>query len=223
MIDQTTAELINTDIDGRLPAAQRAELSRILLADPEARALHRDLQRLQRELAAVTAEPAPAGLADSIMAAIPAVASGGGRPGAARPWRSAVALAVGAAVVAVVLHVGGLKEGLDGAAAVGTMAPGAGASAPVTLDHPEISGSVRLSSGSGSLLVEIDVAPREDVEVTAVRADSSSSAFLRAGESGDRQRLALELPAGESGPVSVRFTSHGRIIDQIRLDPAPGR
>jgi len=94
MIDQTTAELINTDIDGRLPAAQRAELSRILLADPEARALHRDLQRLQRELAAVTAEPAPAGLADSIMAAIPAVASGGGRPGAARPWRSAVALAV---------------------------------------------------------------------------------------------------------------------------------
>lgn len=223
MIDEATAELINTDIDGRLPEARRAELSRILLADPEARALHRDLQRLQRELAAVTAEPAPAGLADSIMAAIPAAAPGGRGSTAARSWRSAVALAAGVAVVAVVLHVGGLKEGIDGTAAVGTMAAGSGASAPVTLDHPEISGSVRLRRGAGSLLVEIDVAPQEDVEVTAIRADSSSRAFLRAGESGDRQRLSLELPAGESGPVSVRFTSRGRIIDEVRLDPAAGR
>lgn len=223
MIDETTAELIHADIDGRLPEAGRAELSRILLADPQARGLHRDMQRLQRDLEALGTEQVPAGLADSVMAAIPGT-TGAGRHAPARSWRYALALAAGIAVVTVVLRIGGLEgTAVDGTAAVGTMAPGGGASVPVALDGPEITGSVQLRRSAESLLVEVDVAAHHDVEVTAAQADVQASAAVRAGSGGVRQHLTLELPAGDAGPVSVRFTARGHLIEELRLDPAAGR
>lgn len=223
MIDESTVELIHADIDGRLPAARRAELSSILLADAEARALHRDMRRLQQQLAAVGAEEAPPGLAESIMAAIPAPATAAGARIPAQSLRYALALAAGVAVVAVVLHIGGLGDDIDGSAAIGTMAAGDRASAPVVFDRREISGSVLLRRTAESVLIDVDVVPHDDVEVTAEQAAGHVSAFVRAGADGERQRLTLELPAGEPGPVSVRFTSRGRVVEELLLDAPAGR
>ena len=45
--------LIHAEIDGELDAANRAELARHLLADPNARTLREDLRRLCTELDAL--------------------------------------------------------------------------------------------------------------------------------------------------------------------------
>ena len=222
MIDERTAELIQADIDGCLPEARRAELSRVLLADPGARAFHRDMQRLQEQLEAVAAEEVPQGFADSVMAAIPASAASAGSRAPSRSLRRILALAAGVAVVAVALRIGGLGGEIDGTAAVGTMASPP-ASAPVTIDRPEVSGSVQLRQTAEALFVDLDVALHEDVQIVAVQANSSVSFSGRAGAARDRQRLTLELPAGASGPVSVRFASHGRSIGDVQLEPPVGR
>ena len=222
MIDERTAELIQADIDGCLPEARRAELSRVLLADPEARAFHRDMQRLQEQLEAVAAEEVPQGFADSVMAAIPASAPGAGSHVSSRSLRRVLALAAGVAVVAVALRIGGLGGEIDGTAAVGTMA-GLPASAPMTIDRPEVSGSVQLRQAGESLIVDLDVALHEDVQIVAVQANSSASLTGRAGAAQGRQQLTLELPAGAYGPVSVRFVSHGHSIGDILLEAPVGR
>lgn len=222
MIDERTAELIHADIDGRLPEARRAELSRVLLGDPEARAFHRDMQCLRERLDAMAAEEVPPGLADSVMAALPASAPGAGPQVPSRSWRHVLALAAGVAVVAVALRIGGLGGEIDGTAAVGTMA-GLPASAPVTIDRPEVSGSVQLRQAGESLFVDLDVTLHEDVQIVAVQAGSSGSLTGRAGATRQRQRLTLELPAGASGPVSVRFASHGELIGDVLLEAPIGR
>jgi anti-sigma factor RsiW len=43
-------DLIQADLDGALSAAERAELARLLLQDPEARRLHGQLQRTDQLL-----------------------------------------------------------------------------------------------------------------------------------------------------------------------------
>lgn len=223
MIDESTVWLIHADIDGRLREGSRAELGRILLADPEARALHRDMQLLRRQLEAVGCEEPPAGLADSILCAIPESAPDAGTRDASRSWRYALALVAAVAVVAVALQFGGPGEGIDGMSAVGTIAAGGRADASVALDHPEVRGSVQLRRNAGTVLIDLDVALHHDVEVTAARAGNSASARIWAGAGGERQRLTLELPAGAVGPVSVRLTSDGRLIQEVWLDAPTGR
>jgi hypothetical protein len=222
MIDEPTAELIHADIDGCLPEARRAELSRVLLADPEARAFHRDMQHLRERLEAIAAEDVAPGFAGSVMAAIPASVPGASSHAPSRPSRRILALAAGVAVVAVALRIGGLGGEIDGSAAVGTMA-GLPASAAVTIDRPEVSGSVQLRQAGESLFVDLYVALHEDVQIVAVQANSSTSLTARAGAAPDRQRLTLELPAGASGPVAVRFTSRGHTIEDILLEAPVGR
>jgi len=164
----------------------------------------------------------PQGFADSVMAAIPASAPGAGSHVPSRSLRRVLALAAGVAVVAVALRIGGLGGEIDGTAAVGTMA-GLPASAPMTIDRPEVSGSVQLRQAGESLIVDLDVALHEDVQIVAVQANSSASLTGRAGAAQDRQRLTLELPAGASGPVSVRFASHGQSIGDVLLEAPVGR
>ena len=55
----TTLELINADIDGVITGPQRAELNRLLLADPSVRALRDDLLRTCRALDAYAARGTP--------------------------------------------------------------------------------------------------------------------------------------------------------------------
>jgi anti-sigma factor RsiW len=61
-------ELIQADLDGALSAAERAELARLLLQDPDARRLHGQLQRTDRLLRDIPADEPPAGLRDAVIA-----------------------------------------------------------------------------------------------------------------------------------------------------------
>ncbi len=64
----TTLELINAEIDGVITGPQRAELNRLLLADPSVRALRDELTRTCRALDDMPREELPAGLHEAIVA-----------------------------------------------------------------------------------------------------------------------------------------------------------
>ena len=61
-------ELIQADLDGELSVAERADLARLLLQDPEARRLHEEFRRTDRLLRDVAAAEPPPGLRAAILA-----------------------------------------------------------------------------------------------------------------------------------------------------------
>ncbi|MBK6351419.1 MAG: hypothetical protein IPF50_17270 [Proteobacteria bacterium] len=70
----TTLELINAEIDGVLTGPQRAELNRLLLADPSVRALRDGLTRTCRTLDEMPRAEIPAGLHEAIVTGWPVAA-----------------------------------------------------------------------------------------------------------------------------------------------------
>ena len=78
MIDEKYLELIQADVDGELPEQHRAELSRHLLANPEARAAREELKRLCGLLDSVPKVEPPSDLKASILGAVRLPAPRGG-------------------------------------------------------------------------------------------------------------------------------------------------
>jgi hypothetical protein len=64
-------ELINAEIDGVITGAQKAELNRLLLADPAVRALRDELAGVCKALDTMPREDLPAGLHDAIVNGLP--------------------------------------------------------------------------------------------------------------------------------------------------------
>lgn len=67
MLEQRIAELIQAEVDGELPAAERAELASILERSAEARGFRDDMQKVARLLSAVPAVEPPAGLRQRVL------------------------------------------------------------------------------------------------------------------------------------------------------------
>ena len=70
MIEDRHIELINAELDGELTTAERAELSRLLLANPEARALRVELSRLSGALEQLESVAPPSELATSVLSSL---------------------------------------------------------------------------------------------------------------------------------------------------------
>jgi hypothetical protein len=64
-------DLINAEIDGVITGAQKAELNRLLLADPAVRALRDELAGVCKALDTMPREDLPAGLHDAIVSGLP--------------------------------------------------------------------------------------------------------------------------------------------------------
>lgn len=64
-------ELIHAEIDGVITGAQKAELNRLLLADPAVRALRDDLAGICKALDTMPREDLPAGLHEAIVSGLP--------------------------------------------------------------------------------------------------------------------------------------------------------
>jgi hypothetical protein len=61
-------DLIQADLDGELSVAERADLARLLLRDPEVRSLHDQYRRMDQLLREVPAAEPPAGLQAAVLA-----------------------------------------------------------------------------------------------------------------------------------------------------------
>ncbi len=150
----TTLELINAEIDGVITGPQRAELNRLLLADPSVRTLRDDLLRTCRALDDMPRAELPAGLHEAIVTRVPVAApkSGGRRHAsiASRPLlRYAAAFAGGLLVSALAFQFSSLGSTELGAGQLaGTIAAATHAEARMIVNLDQVRGSITLTGSA---------------------------------------------------------------------------
>jgi len=228
MLDDRMLELLNAEIDATLSAADRAELSRRLLNEPEARAAREALRRACAELDALAPAEPPAELRERILATFPksaAVASRGGQP-SRRFLSSASTLRYAAAIVGAVL-VGTIAfqasrsvNGVDADQAAGTIAdPPAAARAgegAMRVDASQVRGTITLVPTGRELGVRFDFDPvqptgavvPEAIDVVVTRGHDvahlkGSAATQQAGLTGMAAALPGAVAAGDVVGVRV--------------------
>jgi len=150
----TTLELINAEIDGVITGPQRAELNRLLLADPSVRALRDELTRTCGALDDLRSEELPAGLHEAIVARLPVATpkSHGLRhaPSGHRPLlRYAAAFGGGLLVSALAFQFGNLDSTELGAGQLaGTIAAATHAEARMVVSLDQVRGSITLTGAA---------------------------------------------------------------------------
>jgi hypothetical protein len=222
--DSRQLALIHAEIDDELDAAQRAELARCLLADPEVRALREDFMRLCTALDALEEVEPPAQLRESILAALP---QSSGQRWESRPrWRYAALIAGVLAAGAVVLQtVKGPETATTDAA--GTMAA---ARAPTIVDtarlgNGPVSGRVILYRDSAGLGLKFELVASAPVDVLV----ASDGHTLRINGVGRRDvpggpPTAVALPGLRIGgqTVDVTFLMAGQQVGRATLRAPKG-
>lgn len=229
MLDDRMHELLNAEIDDALSASERAELSRRLLHEPEARAARAELRRACAGLDALPLAEPPAELRERILAALPqgTPATSRGGQSSRRFLSSASTLRYAAAIVGAVL-VGTIAfeasrnvNGVEPDQAVGTMAtPPVAAPGALRVDSSQVRGTVTLAPAAQALSVRFDfdaaqpagaVAPQAiDVVVTRGK-DVAHLQGLAAMQQEGGRAIAAVMPgavaAGET--VDVRVAASG--------------
>lgn len=221
-------ELINAEIDGALSRATRAELNRLLLANPAVRSLRDELRRTCQALDDVEPEEIPADLHESIMSALPTtpirceerVASARfGKP----VLRYAAAFAGGLLVSALAFHfVGSGPAALDPQELAGTLAPARGE--VVQIDLPVVKGHVVVAGTRTGPVVTSRLAATSPVTVVA----STEGHEVRLDGFVAPQDAPIELSAGlgKSGTaqpivvISVVDATSGAVLQtaSVRAD-----
>jgi hypothetical protein len=168
-------DLIQSGLDGALSTAERAELARLLLQDPEARRLHAQFGRLDRLLRDIPLAEPPAGLRAAILAEPAMSPRGGSLQRAQRGWPL---YGVAAAVL------GGMAILGIGYVLFDDRAPGA-----------DLQGSVVAAGGTGT------IASRDRWTFQAEGVEAS--ALLR--REGEGLRLELKLSATRPSEVVAAF------------------
>jgi len=237
MIDEKFLELIHAEADGELPDEQRAELSRYLLANPEARAFREDLRNVCAALDRIEQVEPPPGLRESILEAVaaqapvmaPIVPRQAGQ--APRVLRYAAAFAGGLLVSAIAFQVGfESRDGLVIEELVGTMAGSGDGSTTrrldsMRLDHAQITGEVGLYASGRTVMLTFDVAPRQATEVVVITDGREERISWNA--LGKPQPLRHAIALGELGQagrsVMLRFTAGGVMIHEGVLEVPAAR
>jgi hypothetical protein len=181
MTDQdTTLELINAEIDGVITGPQRAELNRLLLADPSVRALRDELTRTCGALDDVPIEELPAGLHEAIVAHLPVVTpkshglrhtSLASRP----PLRYAAAFGGGLLVSALAFQFGNLDSTDLGAGQLaGTIAEATHAEARMIVNLDQVRGSITLTGSAQAPQVVTSLESTQSVSIVTHLHDDGS-------------------------------------------------
>jgi len=229
-IDDRLLELVHADVDRQLTPAERAELGRGLLGNPEARRLHDDLHRLKAQIRALEPVEPPSRLRRDILDSLHFAGRGKSRPrlgiGAAAVLRYAAVFCGGAILAAVALQSDVVEfGGSDPAALIGTMArqseptemPGADR---VQLHSPQLSGQVSLYRVSPGLLLEIEIESSEPVEIVAGHGGREVRLNGLGGPGAqDSGRYAVLLPdfAGANATVDLKFFVSGALRSEHTL------
>jgi hypothetical protein len=219
MIEAEYIELIQADVDGELPDGRRAELSRFLLAHPEARALRAELAALGATLGRLAPAEPPADLREQVLAALPPPsrpARGAGSAGFSTRLRWAAAIAATALLGAVVFRIASDDQSaVDASNLYGTMAS-PGTAAPVRIDQVAVStgqvdGTVTLLGSPQARIVEFDLAVNGPVEVV-VDHDGERTRVTDLG-----QPLVIAGPALAGAQVTVEVLVPGAPVRRFEL------
>lgn len=221
-------ELIQGDLDGMLSTSERAELSRVLLQDHDARRLQQEFRRTHQLLRDIPPAEAPAGLREEILAArgLPARQGGAGLRRYSQPfYRVAAVVLVGVLVV-------GISELLrDSNAPTPDLR---GSLRAASQDHLSLrAGNVEVRASlmrvGSTLRLELNSTTTIPSEVIA-RIDPATTTFV--GNSGDAQltatsgQVAVRLATGSqssvlefsgAAPIHLELRSGGRLLGEGEL------
>ena len=163
-------ELINAEIDGVITGAQRAELNRLLLADPGIRTLRDEATQLCRVLDSMPREDLPTGLHDAIVTGLPIApavtrASRLNRAFASLPLlRYAAAFAGGLLVSTLAFQLGKFDAATLGLGELaGTIA--AQAEARMIVNLPQAQGTITLSGSAAQPQVVTSLTTTQPVSI----------------------------------------------------------
>jgi anti-sigma factor RsiW len=228
MIEERHLELIHGDLDGELTPEQRAELSELLRASPEARGLREELSRLSGALAAVKSVDPPPDLTKWVLQALdrrssrdPSGAQRVGLTSATRslrmPLRYAAMFAAGVLVSAGVFRLGFDQASLpDVSEIAGTIggherAAGAPPVGRLKIDLPQVNGSASAYEIHSDIVLELDVNARQPVRVVAAQDDHSVSVNVAGRPDAAPERFFWVTEAGGS-PVALTIFSGDTLL-----------
>lgn len=228
-------ELIQSDLDGALSAAERAELARLLLQDPEARRLHAQFGRLDRLLRDIPLAEPPAGLRAAILAE-PAMSSRPDAPRRAWPlYGVAAALLGGMAVVGIGYLLSDDRTPAAELQGSVVAAGGAGSSAPRdhwTFRAEGIEASASLRRAGEGLRLELKLSVTRPGEVIAgfdpattslvgkpagTQLNPVSGQVVIRSEAGTR---VFVLDFSRAAPIELQLHADGRLLAQGTLSTA---
>lgn len=170
-------ELINAEIDGVISGARKAELNRLLLADPAVRALRDELAGVCTALDTLPREDLPPGLHDAIVAGLPVatpVSHAHSRRGFAlrQPLRYAAAFAGGLLVSTLAFQLDRFDASqtgqgeLAGTIAAATHVDATRAEARMIVNLPQAQGSITLSGTAAAPQVVTALQSSQPVSIT---------------------------------------------------------
>ncbi len=223
MTEEERLALIHAELDGELDGGQRAELARVLLADPQARALRDELQGLCSRLDAVCQVEPPAQLKGSILKRLPPVPA---QTRMAYPkaslsrWRLA-ALSAGLVAAGSIVYETVEGPGPASRETSGTLVAEAPAAVDsVVLDSGPVTGRASLYRAGAGLAVGLELSATAPVDVLiASGGHSFQIKGLASSNSGGTMRRNVALPGvGLQGQdVELEFLMGERIVSRATL------
>jgi anti-sigma factor RsiW len=234
MIDEKCRELIHGDLDGELPESSRAEIGRLLLASPEARAYSQDMRRVCEALDGMPEVAVPSGLREMISDRVALAAGAATGPRARRTVGMSTAVLRYAAVFAggilaaalAFLFAAGPQAGLATSDLVGTMAglERAAPGSPVDsarLEQDQLQGVVNLYDTGSTLILEFDLSAKEPVDVVAVYDGAQARFSSTADVPRDGQQhyaLAFASRGATHASVALQFFQGGVLVHEEQLE-----
>jgi hypothetical protein len=230
---QRLLELIQADLDGQLDGAGKAELARLLLADPAARRLQEELRQTDALLRDLPRAPPPDDLRSAVQEALGLPDHDrGGRRVADGGVGFRLAAAVVAGLVVVGLGYGLLSDRQDTAALQGSVAEAARPAAILQAGQGEVSARLAPSKDGMRLTLEAsggatgDVVLDYDPARIACRSTDGSAAL----SSPATGQWVLSLPASSQsvtlvcsgeGPVQLESRSSGDRLAEATIQLPP--
>jgi hypothetical protein len=224
--DDERMALIHAELDGDLSSEQRADLARLLLADPRVRALRAELRGLCTRLDAVGQVEPPPQLKDSILKRLPSgpVATVNRKASFGR-WRLA-AMVAGLLTAGTIVYqtVQGPAPGSRETA--GTMAADALTTVDsVLMGSGPVTGRATLYRDKSGLAVGLEVSAPEPVDVliaTAGRSFRINGLRGSAPAGSMRQTIALPGVAMQGQAIELSFVIGERTVSRATLHAPSG-
>jgi hypothetical protein len=225
-VDRARLEtLIQAQLDGELPPAERAELARVLLQDASARRLQEDYVQADRLLRAIPAAEPPPELRAAILGGTGQAPSRvAGRP-ASRPIYRMAAAFLGALVIAGLAYVAGYGRG-TGADLQGSLGGAVGA---VSLQSEGIAVEASLRREARLYRLALRASTPRPCEVV-IRFDPATTSYAGISDGASASVLpgevTVRLPAGRpaatlefsgASPATLELRANGRALGEARL------
>jgi len=228
MTPEERSALIHAEIDGDLSSERRAELARVLLADPQARAFRDELHALKSRLEKLAQAEPPAELKESILRQLPSARAApvtAYRTASFGRWRLAALLA-GLLTAGTIVY-----ETVQGPAptsreTAGTMAAdGATTVDSVVLSGGTVAGRATLYRDKNGLSVGLEVSAAEPVDVLIATPGASFriNGLGGAAASGATRRMVALPGVGMQGqPIELSFQIGERPVGRATLRAPSG-